>query len=417
MTGDASAEAGGFPRQVVGSAALLTVTMVAEAIARASGWGQWTGGGALVFTGEFLVGVVTTIPFLVGIGYVGYRLPEGDLDPERYPRVRRWFVGSAVASAVFNLVLIAVIGTTSVGMFVAWVRWSAAVGAGIGLAVGLSEAKAIQRSVDAARAEFRAEHAASQRDFLDYLNGLLRHEILNATQVISGNAEVLRNDHDPGTAAHDRGTTIYRQSQDVTEVIQNVRELLHATWTEKPLESVDAASVLRAQIETADSRYDEATFEADVPERALVEANPLLGRVFGNLLANAVEHSDGPVSVSVTMAVADDEVSVRVADDGPGVPQGEVSDLFDRPDTLAVDHGIGLYLSAKLVEQYRGTIDLAENGGDGAVFRVRLPRATDDTAVDPAEPRDPDITPATPLGSVDRSGSPTAPSDGHRRTD
>ncbi|WP_436908015.1 sensor histidine kinase [Halosimplex marinum] len=398
MTGSSSAEAGGFPRQLLWSAALLGGFVAVEGVARAGGWLGWFRGDALMFTGEFLVGVVTTLPFVVAIGYAGYRLPGSDLDPERYPRIRRWVVGTVAASVVFNLVLIAVIGVTSTGMFVAWLRWGVAVGAGLGLAVGVSEARAVQRSVDAARAEFRAEHAVSQRDFLDYLNGLLRHEILNAMQVIAGNAEVLRDDHESGTPAHERGETIYRQSRDVTDVIQNVRELLEATRAERPLEPVDLAAVVSEQVETADRRYDGATFETDLPERALVEADSLVGRVFGNLLSNAVEHNDDPLSVSVTMTVSDEAVTVRVADDGSGVPRETVPELFDRPDTFAVDHGIGLYLSAKLVDRYRGRIDLVENGDDGAVFRVRLPRAPGDgtesagSATASAEPADPTAT-------------------------
>jgi len=377
MEGRLSAGSGGVPRQLVGTATLLTAVVVGETVVRASGWLGWFEGSAPVFTGVFLVGVVTTLPFVIALGYAGVRLPGSDIDPARYGRIRWWAVGVAVGSVAFNLVLIAVIGAASLGMFVAWVRWSVAVGAGVGLAVGVSEARAVQRSVETARAEFRAEHIASQRDFLDYLNGLLRHEILNATQVIAGNAEALTNDFEPGTDPHDRGETIHRQSRDVTSVIENVRELLNATQVDRSLEPIDAAAVARKQVETADCRYEDAEFETDLPDRALVEADTLLGRVFGNLLANAVEHNDGSASVSVAMTVSEGTVTVRVADDGPGVPRDQIPSLFDRPDTFAVDHGIGLYLAAQLVEQYRGHIDLAENGDDGAVFRVRLPCAPD----------------------------------------
>lgn len=405
MPGGSSAGSRGVPRQLVGFAAVLVGVTVTEAIVRTGGWLGGFEGATLVFTGEFLVGVVTTLPFVFALGYAGVRLPGSDLDPARYERIRRWVVGAAAASVLFNLVLVAVIGVTSTGMFVAWVRWSVAVGAGLGLAVGVSEARAIQRSVDAARAEFRAEQAASQRDFLDYLNGLLRHEVLNAIQVVAGNAEALRDDHDPGTPAHDRSATIYRQSQDVTDVIQNVRELLHATRTDQRLEPVDAAAVVRDRVETADRRYDGASFETHLPECALVAADSLLDRVFGNLLSNAAEYSGTPASVSVTMTVSDDEVTVRVADDGPGVPPELVPDLFDRPDTFAVDHGIGLYLSAKLVERYGGHIDLAENGDDGAVFRVRLPRATNEATGDDAlrTTAPTETTGATPTPTGDRS--------------
>ncbi|QLH81578.1 sensor histidine kinase [Halosimplex pelagicum] len=378
------------PKYLVGFAALLAATLVGESVVRAVGWIDWSSGDPLVFTGEFLIGAATTLPFVAGIGYAGYWLPRSRLEAARYPRILRWVLGTAVASLLFNAMLVAVIGATSVGMFVAWMRWSVAVGGGLGIAVGVSEARAVQSSVETARAESRARHAASQRDLLDYLNGLLRHEILNATQVISGNAELLVDEHEPGSLAHDRGETIRRQSEDVTDVIQNVRRLLNATREDAPLEPVNAAALLVGRIETLESRHEDIRIDASITETAFVRANPLLERVFGNLLTNAVEHNDGDTAtVRVRMTVSPETVTVTVADDGPGIPDDVTATLFDRPDSFDTDHGFGLYLTEKLVEQHRGTLELVETGPDGTRFRVELPRARPGSVGEPADAADP----------------------------
>lgn len=403
------------PRLLVGFAAVLAAMLAVETALRAVGWVDWATGAPLAFSGEYLVGVATTLPFVVGIGYAGYRLPRSRLATARYPRILRWVLVGTGGSLLFNLALVAVVGVSSVGMFVAWMRWGAAVGGGLGLVVGVSEARAVQSSVETARAEFRADNAASQRDFLEYLNNYLRHEVLNATQIIAGNAEQLVEEYGDGTPARSRGETIYRRSQDVTSVIQNVRQLLNATREDVSLEPVDAAAVLADRVEACEDRHEDATVDATLPGSAPVRADPLLERVFGNLLSNAVEHTDGPATVRVQMDVSAETVSVTVADDGPGIPSDLVPTLFDRPDSFAADHGMGLYLTDKIVRQYGGTVELVETGDDGSVFAVHLPRAPSDPdasggsagpgdSTDPAHPRAPpdaDDSPPSPASRTD----------------
>jgi signal transduction histidine kinase len=159
-------------------------------------------------------------------------------------------------------------------------------------------------------------------------------------------------------------------------VIQSIRWLLNATSGEALLEPMDAAAVLSEEVAAVERRRDDV--DASIPDQAWVRANTLLGRVFGNLLSNAIEHNDvGVLTIRVTMTRSSDAVTVDIADDGPGIPDEIVDDLFERPDSFAVDHGVGLYLIGELVEQYDGTIDLVETGDDGSVFRVELPRVSD----------------------------------------
>ncbi|MFC7196407.1 sensor histidine kinase [Halosimplex aquaticum] len=110
-----------------------------------------------------------------------------------------------------------------------------------------------------------------------------------------------------------------------------------------------------------------------------MRANSLLKHVFGNLLANAVEHNDSDVPrVRVSVTRSEESVVVDVADNGSGIPDDRVPDLFGRPDSFATDHGLGLFLIGELAEQYDGSVELAETGEDGSVFRVELPRIAPD---------------------------------------
>ncbi|MFC7141523.1 sensor histidine kinase [Halosimplex aquaticum] len=368
-----------IPRYLVGIAAVLAGVTICEGVLRTLGVFVGPSGETLVFEGEFLVGVLTTVPFVAGIGYAGYWLPRSDLESARYPRILRWLLRGAVLSLAFNLLLIAVIGVTSVAMFVAWVRWSVAVGAGLGLAIGVSEGRAVQKSVEAELARDRSARLTRQRDLLNYLNSFLRHEGLNTVQVISGHAKLLMEESDPGSDAHAHSEVIYRRSEDITDVITDVRLLIKVAHEETPLEPVDVGEVLRREIEKLEDRDERIEVTASIPGEAYVRANSLLKHVFGNLLANAVEHNDSDVPrVRVSVTRSEESVVVDVADNGSGIPDDRVPDLFGRPDSFATDHGLGLFLIGELAEQYDGSVELAETGEDGSVFRVELPRIAPD---------------------------------------
>jgi two-component system CitB family sensor kinase len=129
--------------------------------------------------------------------------------------------------------------------------------------------------------------------------------------------------------------------------------------------------------------------------------------VVGNLLDNAVEAASGssPAEVRLLLRESPDEIEVRVADSGPGVPAGCAEAIFEdgwstSPDRGTARRGLGLALVHRLVTRHGGTIEVSE--GPGAVFRVRLPL--------------PDSDPA-PLGAVFTAAPPvlaSGPVPGHK---
>ncbi len=101
--------------------------------------------------------------------------------------------------------------------------------------------------------------------------------------------------------------------------------------------------------------------------------------VVANLLSNAVRHGAAPVTV--TIDGTGDDVVVRVADAGPGVPEDLLPLLFDR--FTRGDHarqategsGLGLAIARENVLAHGGSLTVHNDGG--AVFTVRLPRGVE----------------------------------------
>lgn len=97
-----------------------------------------------------------------------------------------------------------------------------------------------------------------------------------------------------------------------------------------------------------------------------------LERVFTNLARNAVEAGATEVAVSL---VATGPVVIDVADDGPGMPQRAVDNLF-KPfsgSTRAGGTGLGLAIAREVMQAHGGTIELVRTGADGTVFRLTFP--------------------------------------------
>jgi two-component system OmpR family sensor kinase len=112
-----------------------------------------------------------------------------------------------------------------------------------------------------------------------------------------------------------------------------------------------------------------------------------LKQVVLNLAANAVEHT--PEGGTVTMEIACDDkwVNLIVSDTGPGIPEAELPNIFERfyrldpsrKRTATGGTGLGLSIAFWITRSHGGTIDVSSTVGEGSTFVVRLPRLLDET--------------------------------------
>lgn len=108
-----------------------------------------------------------------------------------------------------------------------------------------------------------------------------------------------------------------------------------------------------------------------------------LRAAFANLLDNAVKYSDEEVRVVVSVSAADDKrVTVRVADQGIGIPQSQLKRIFKRfyrvPGRFMArvkGTGLGLFIVQSVVKKHGGRVYAESAGpGHGSTFTVQLPR-------------------------------------------
>jgi two-component system sensor histidine kinase KdpD len=104
-----------------------------------------------------------------------------------------------------------------------------------------------------------------------------------------------------------------------------------------------------------------------------------------NLLENAVKYSEGAIEIKATLAAH--EVTVEVADHGPGIPAGEELQVFDKFHRAVREHGpspnsparkpegvgLGLAICRAIVAAHGGRIWVENRSAGGASFRFALP--------------------------------------------
>jgi two-component system OmpR family sensor kinase len=214
------------------------------------------------------------------------------------------------------------------------------------------------------------------------------HELRTPLAGISGFAQLYRMGGAEIDATMGR---IERESLRLTGLVDDL--LLLAQLDERGLElrpapmdlrtlAADALHDLRALDPTRPIRLTGLGTAAD-PAPAPVEGDEArLRQVMSNLVGNAIAHTPSGSAVRVGVGTDGEDAVLEIADTGPGLPPEQarlVFERFYRADTSrARDHGggagLGLAIAWSLVTAHGGTVDLDTAPGEGATFRIRLPR-------------------------------------------
>ncbi len=164
----------------------------------------------------------------------------------------------------------------------------------------------------------------------------------------------------------------------LSRLVENLLDMsrLEAGKAEPHREPVDLAEVLDAAREaTAQPGVVSLALERDLP---MVEADAAqLERAFANLLENAVRHGGGR-PVLVKSVLVGDKITVRVVDQGPGIPQSEWQRIFEPFQRGAAGGagggtGLGLAIAKGFVEANGGEIAVESLPGQGSSFVVSMP--------------------------------------------
>ena len=140
-------------------------------------------------------------------------------------------------------------------------------------------------------------------------------------------------------------------------------------------------SLVREMIEETQLTITSHNIILKIAEPIIIDADrDKIGSVISNLLSNASKYSDRGTTITVTCNINDGKAQVSVTDAGIGIKQQDIEKLFDRyyrvenKDTQHISgFGIGLYLSAEIIQRHNGTIWVESEMDKGSTFYFSLP--------------------------------------------
>ncbi|MDT3433437.1 histidine kinase N-terminal 7TM domain-containing protein [Haloarcula sp. 1CSR25-25] len=211
-----------------------------------------------------------------------------------------------------------------------------------------------------------------------FFNSALRHDLLNGLMVVQGQIDRLDVD---GEAA-DRVDTIDEWTEDLARMAREVRSVIQTITGEagSDMEAVDIGAVVAEKAAKFRRGHDALTVTVETGALPAVWADSLLASVVENLFRNAVEHNDAEApAIAVSASVGSETVTLRIADNGPGITDEMKEVIFEEAVTSETSGsvGFGLYFVRVMVDRYGGDIwfEDREDGAAGAVAVLELPIA------------------------------------------
>jgi signal transduction histidine kinase len=234
---------------------------------------------------------------------------------------------------------------------------------------------------DVTERKHREQRLKQQRQRLEVINRVLRHDIRNDMNVILGSAEVLPDT--PEVEAH--AQKIMRKSEEIVELSEKVRQievLNRQKSTHK--EVIDIVEIVEQTVADLEQTYPSAEFHCDLPDQADAYTIGLISASINNVIENAVEHNDRStpeIEVSVTEATDEAKhIAIAVSDNGPGLPDRE-REVIEAGTESPLNHsnGLGLWITSWIVTRSGGTITFSENSPRGSTITIRLPSVASKT--------------------------------------
>jgi K+-sensing histidine kinase KdpD len=243
----------------------------------------------------------------------------------------------------------------------------------------LAELAALGRERDRMQAEMVEAEALRRSDELK--TALLRsisHDLRTPLTSIIASGAALGSESVTAEERTELSEAIVAGGEGLSRLVENLLDMsrIEAGKAEPHQEAIDLTEVLDAARE-ATARPEVVRLEVD-RDLPLVEADAAqMERAFANLLENAVRHGGGrPVLVKSRIVAG--KITVRVVDQGPGIPQSEWQRIFEPfqhgvVDGAAGGTGLGLAIAKGFVEANGGEITVDSVPGQGSSFVVSIP--------------------------------------------
>ncbi len=226
---------------------------------------------------------------------------------------------------------------------------------------------------------FRTEDQLRRADRLSALGELsagMAHEIRNPLGSIRGAVEILKDDYSPDDAKYEFIGILLKETDRLNRIVQeflnfarpkppeyqqtDVNEAIESVLTLTAQEAGKAGIMVKKQLDSSLGRHN---LDGELLKQALL-----------NLILNAIQSMTRGGVLTVESRLADGKIEMKISDTGCGIPEENRKKLFSPFFTTKKNGtGLGLAITYRIIENHRGTIDVASEPGRGTTFTVRIP--------------------------------------------
>jgi two-component system phosphate regulon sensor histidine kinase PhoR len=212
------------------------------------------------------------------------------------------------------------------------------------------------------------------------------HELRTPLAIFRGYLETMADNPDlPPEETHRILETMKRHSDRLNALVEDLLVLtrLEVRQVDTEFSTIRIEAFFRQLVRDWANRTNSAAVDitVDLPD----DLPPLdvdalrIEQVMFNLLENAVAYSNAPRKVALSAAVRDDQMEVRVADNGIGIPPSDLPHIFERfyrvdkgRSRTSGGTGLGLAIVKHIINRHRGQLEIDSEIGEGTVFTVHL---------------------------------------------
>ncbi len=165
--------------------------------------------------------------------------------------------------------------------------------------------------------------------------------------------------------------------RDMERMLDQTLAHLRGDRRDEEIRPLDLAAMLSTLADDAADRGERAELQSI--GAVVIDGRPLaLKRAFANLIENAIKYGG---SVRIGWKASPDQVSVTIADEGPGIPEDRMTEMFEPFTRLETSRsqetggfGLGLSIARDVIEGHGGRITLRNRPEGGLLVTVDLPR-------------------------------------------
>jgi signal transduction histidine kinase len=239
------------------------------------------------------------------------------------------------------------------------------------------ELSARMRSLLSIKATHEKKVVDEKKGALEQMMDQVAHEIRNPLTSIGGFARKVY-----GRLAEGDPNKKYMEMiiEDVGVLESMIKQLIELKTTDiSSREPADINEVIKEALRIFEQDFQQEAIHVETDLTAAPPLIPvdrkLLKRAFCNIIKNSIEAMEtGTKELKVTSRLTGDILEIQISDSGVGISQDKIKNIFDPLVTSKIyGPGLGLTFALKIIQYYKGTIDVKSEPGKGTTFTISLP--------------------------------------------